>query len=156
MKYDDASWHYGGDFPADLPNQAGATHVALFVAWCVLNGMGGKPHEVERSKASEALRARAVTPTRWFIETCDEKFTDEDLSEEGNAFAVDYYIAEASRNSRAASYLLDYQNAFSEAPTLYEVPDTWQSYDRIAPVIARRAAKWHARRSRPFWLRLWT
>ena len=23
MKYDDASWHYGGDFPADLPQEAG-------------------------------------------------------------------------------------------------------------------------------------
>jgi hypothetical protein len=33
MKYDDASWHYGGDFPADLPREAGSTHIAMFLAW---------------------------------------------------------------------------------------------------------------------------
>jgi len=156
MKYDDASWHYGGNFPADLPIEAGATHMALFVAWCALNGMGGEPNEVENSKALEALRARAVTPSQWFIAICDEKFTDEDLSEEGNAFAIDYYNAEAKQHSRSGCYLVDYENTFPEVPTLYGVPDTWQSYDRIAPVIARRAAKWRARRSKPFWLRLWT
>lgn len=29
MKYDDASWHYGGEFPDDLPPTAGATHNTL-------------------------------------------------------------------------------------------------------------------------------
>jgi hypothetical protein len=38
MKYDDASWHYGGDFPTDLPRKAGSTHIALFLACAVLNG----------------------------------------------------------------------------------------------------------------------
>ena len=31
MKYDDASWHYNGDFPTDLPVEAGATHIGLAV-----------------------------------------------------------------------------------------------------------------------------
>ena len=31
-KYDDASWHYGGDFPKDLPIEAGATHTGMFLA----------------------------------------------------------------------------------------------------------------------------
>ncbi|WP_441328174.1 DUF7832 domain-containing protein [Mesorhizobium album] len=33
MKYDDASWHSGGNFPRELPPEAGATHIAMFVAW---------------------------------------------------------------------------------------------------------------------------
>ncbi|WP_262497415.1 DUF7832 domain-containing protein [Pedobacter caeni] len=28
-KYDDASWHYGGDFPKDLPQINGATHIGM-------------------------------------------------------------------------------------------------------------------------------
>ena len=28
-KYDDASWHYGGDFPDDLPEENGATHIGM-------------------------------------------------------------------------------------------------------------------------------
>ena len=33
MKYDDASWHYEGAYPADLPPEAGATHIGMFLAW---------------------------------------------------------------------------------------------------------------------------
>ncbi len=29
MKYDDASWHYGGDFPKGLNNEAGATDLVI-------------------------------------------------------------------------------------------------------------------------------
>ena len=36
MKYDDAGWHVGGDFPDDLPPEAGATHIGMFAAWCML------------------------------------------------------------------------------------------------------------------------
>ncbi|RML48695.1 DUF7832 domain-containing protein [Pseudomonas avellanae] len=32
MKYDDASWHYNGNFPSDLPDTAGATHIGMFLA----------------------------------------------------------------------------------------------------------------------------
>lgn len=39
MKYDDASWHVGGDFPKELPPEAGATHIGMFAAWCMLNGL---------------------------------------------------------------------------------------------------------------------
>ncbi|MDR7230308.1 hypothetical protein J2X45_001389 [Caulobacter sp. BE264] len=155
MKYDDASWHYGGDFPSGLPDEAGATHIAMFVAWCVLNGMGGELHEVDSTEATNALKARALTPGHWFIQTCDEKFTDEDLSDEGNAFAADYYRADRNLASGAASYLSDYGKAFPRVANLYEVPDTWNSYDHIAPIIARRAMRWRARQSKPSWLRRW-
>jgi len=40
MKYDDASWHSEGDFPGDLRAEAGATHIGMFFAWLMLNGMG--------------------------------------------------------------------------------------------------------------------
>ena len=34
-KYDDASWHYGGDFPEELPEKNGATHTGMFLNWCI-------------------------------------------------------------------------------------------------------------------------
>lgn len=46
MKYDDASWRYGGEFPAELDETAGATHIAMFAAWCVLNGLSAELHLV--------------------------------------------------------------------------------------------------------------
>jgi len=44
MKYDDASWHYDGDFPDDLPEEAGATHVGMFLAWAITDDLAGELH----------------------------------------------------------------------------------------------------------------
>ena len=135
MKYDDASWHYGGDFPPNLPREAGATHIAMFLAWAVLNGLAGNYHTVDSAKDLAKLRAREITPGAWFMQTCDEKFTDEDLSEEGNCFAVNYYDS-------GGSYISDYCDAFPEVASLYHVEDNWASFDALAPVIAGRLHAW--------------
>lgn len=34
-KYDDAAWHYNGDFPKDLPKENGATHIGMLLTWCI-------------------------------------------------------------------------------------------------------------------------
>ncbi|MFZ5726787.1 MAG: hypothetical protein ACOY4C_10255 [Pseudomonadota bacterium] len=152
MKYDDASWHYGGDFPAHLPPEAGSTHIAIFVAWCVLNGMASDLHTDDGVELLDELRARNITPARWFIAACGEKFTDEDLTQEGNAFAAVYYGAGGNLKLDPGSYLADYEGEFSENESLYDVSDTWTTYDRIAPQIALRFNKW----SKPPWLKRWT
>ena len=84
LKYDDASWHSRGDFPKDLPPKAGATHTGMFVSWRLLNGLGGKIHFEEPASLLSQLRARSITPGDYFLKACDEKFTDEDLTDEGN------------------------------------------------------------------------
>lgn len=139
MKYDDASWHYGGDFPAGLPPAAGATHIGMFLAWMLLNGHGGKGHE----GALGPLRLREISPGGWFLKHCDEKLTDEDLSDEGNRFAEAYYLHEESRFEEGEpSFLMDYMNLFPDAEGAYAVPDDWGSYDRLAPILAHRFALW--------------
>jgi len=35
MKYDDASWHYDGDYPEDLPIENTSTHIGMFLKWCI-------------------------------------------------------------------------------------------------------------------------
>lgn len=137
MKYDDASWHYGGTFPADLSPEAGGTHIGMFVAWCLLNGMAGKIHTEDFPEMLVRLKNRELTPGAWFLGACDEKFTDEDLSEEGNAFAQNYYEGEF------AGYLDDYTDAVGKGfPTLYHVPDTWGTFDSLSKVIRRRYELW--------------
>ena len=137
MKYDDASWHYGGDFPEDLSDEAGATHIAMFVAWCLLNGLAGELHTEDLPEDLEKLKNKEETPGQWFIKNCDEKFTDEDLNEEGNLFAQYYYAADE------APYLDVYENILGNSvPHLYAVPDTWESYEKLAPVISAGFGEW--------------
>jgi hypothetical protein len=146
MKYDDASWHYGGDFPKGLPDEAGATHIGMFVAWALLNGLAGEFFLTEGADSLALLKSRRLTPGTFLLDECDEKFTDDMLNEEGNAFAQDYYDPEKGQYSE------DYAEILAEnAPTIYHVPDTWKSYDKLAPVIASRFKEWKRRQRRKWW-----
>jgi hypothetical protein len=107
MKYDDVSWHCAGDFPKDVPNEAGATHTGMFVAWALLSGLSGDIHVSDSPEDLEALRARAETPGAFFLRARDGKLTDEDLNDEGNAFAAEYFDFQNGR------YLADYEHSRS-------------------------------------------
>ena len=139
MKYDDASWHYGGNFPEGLPDEAGGTHIGMFVCWAILRGLVGSIHTDDFSEMLERLRQRQMTPGAWFMAACDEKFTDEDLNDEGNMFAQAYF---ADPNGGLGTYLDDYTVTFSEVSETYAVPDTWESFERLKPILDRRFDDW--------------
>ena len=142
MKYDDASWHYDGDFPADLPPSAGATHIGMFVAWAILHGFAGAIHTEDFPDTLEQLRQRAITPGEFCIRACDEKFTDEDLSDDGNAFARNYFGAEDGQGN----YIADYEATLGQGkPSLYYVADTWANFDLLAPILEKRLDEWQAK-----------
>ena len=142
MKYDDASWHYGGDFPEGLPEEAAATHIGMFVAWAMLNGFAGSIHTDDFPGMLATLKGRELTPGAWFLQACDGKFTDEDLNDEGNAFTRSYYADDSGLRTGAEGYLADYESTFPASDDLYSVPDSWASYDQIAPRISKRMSKW--------------
>ena len=147
MKYDDASWHYGGDFPATLPSEAGGTHIGMFLSWCILNGMAGTIHTEEFPEKLAQLKNRQTTPGAWFLSACDEKFTDEDLTDEGNAFTAAYYSGDNPE------YISDYEKTVGVGlQSLYFVPDTWTTYDRLSTTISRRYKNW---KNPPKWWEIW-
>jgi hypothetical protein len=139
VKYDDASWHYGGDFPKDLPREAGATHIGMFLAWAILRDLPSNLHRDEIPEALERVRRRATTGAEFLRQECDEKFTDEDLNDLGNSFAQAYY---------EKTYLADYCRLFAEAGDAYRVDDTWANFDRLAPVLDARFREWRERQAR--------
>lgn len=145
MEYDDAPWHYGRDYPKDLLKGAGTTHISMFVAWAVLNGLGGELHTNEFPDNLAILRRREMTPGQWFLSACDGKFVDEDLSDEGNRFAEFYY----DYDQRPSLYLADYEKAFPRrqgffgtSKSLDCMPDTWETFAEISPLIDARYADW--------------
>jgi hypothetical protein len=143
MKYDDASWHSGGNFPADLPASAAATHTGMFVAWAFLGGLGGPIPMANFPEQIQRLKTRAVTPGAFFLEVSDGKFLDEDLSEEGNAFVRDYFDFEHGQ------YLADYDATVGAGlAEIYYVSDTWENFDRMKRVLDRRYQEWKLKPSR--------
>lgn len=137
-KYDDASWHYGADnFPKQLPQEAGATHTGMFVAWALLSGLAGSIHIEDFPDDIPKLQKRLVTPGAFFYEACDGKFTDEDLNDEGNSYASSYFDFEKGQ------YLKDYETLLgSEVEDLYSVEDTWANFDRLKPLLDQRFNEW--------------
>lgn len=151
MAYDRADWHYGGNYPADLPPENGGTHIGTFLAWAIHRGLEGTLHRESSQAALAAVRRREMTGCQFLFDQCDEKFTDEDLNEEGNAFAKAYFGPAAS-----GAYVTDYEaTLLNGLPSLYHVEDSWRNFDRIAPVIDRRYAEWKRPPAPRPWWRFW-
>ena len=144
MKYDDARWHSGGDFPTDVPEGAGATHAGIYVAWLLLNGMAGEELAEEMQEELQALASRTTTPGQFLLHCSDGKFVDDLIDEEANAFTREYYAPDD------ALFGDDYVDVLAgELPTLYHVEDSWANYDLFAPVLEKRIAEWRSRQSPP-------
>jgi len=144
MAYDRADWHYGGDFPPELPIENGGTHIWMFIAWAITNKLEGQLLIEETPKELEAVRARKMTGREFLFEVCDEKFWEDDLNEEGNAFAKFYYETD--------KYIQDYAEVLSAGlPTLYHVADTWENYEKLAKVIDKRFMSWKKGLTKAWW-----
>ena len=140
MKYDDASWHYGGNFPADQPEENGGTHIALFLKWCFIRGWAGDLHTEEEPDAVKAVIAGALPATEFLFKYCDGKFTDEDLNDKGNSFATKYY-------GDVGLYLDDYAEAFGEL--MYVSPENAHDFVKFSSMLEARLSSGVLTKTRP-------
>ena len=129
MKYDDASWHCGEDFPKDQPEEHGGTHIALFLKWCFMKGWAGTIHLEEESAAVEAVVAGKLSATEFFFTYCDGKLVDEMLNEAGNAFAKRYYGDDGL-------YLEDYATSFGDL--MYVGGEEAHDFEKFSAVLESR------------------
>jgi len=138
MKYDDAAWHYGGSFSEGLPDEAGATHIGMFLGWALVRGLAGDYLLDEEDSAADIKRvqARDLLPREFFLRYCDGKLWDDDLSDEGNAFALAYY------DDDSTPYYSDLAKLSDGLDSVYHIPNSWESFDKIVEVIDKRYEEW--------------
>ncbi|WOE82040.1 hypothetical protein RZO07_12745 [Pseudomonas protegens] len=140
MKYDDASWHYGGDFPGDLPTTAGATHIGLFLAWMLINDFASEGLLDDVEEEIRQVQARTLDGREFLLRILDEKLSDGDFNDEGNAFALAYY-----KGRDSGRFSSDYEQILAPEPdAIYRVENSWSNYDRLASVMDERLAHWRA------------
>jgi hypothetical protein len=142
MKYDDASWHYGGKFPKDSPETFGGTHIALLLKWCFMKGWAGTLHVQENEDDVNRLRSGAKQATDFLFQWCDGKFTSEDLNEEGNAFIGVYY-------GKGGEYLNDYATTFSKQ--MYVAAEAEHDFKLFSGMVDRRYKSYLKSTRRPWW-----
>lgn len=149
-KYDDASWHYGSDFPEELPIKNGATHTGMFLNWCINNDFISEEFKEDHEEDIQSLKRREITGAEFIIDFMDGKFSEYDLNETGNAFAHDYYKDDTDFGNRFSSFADDYVNLFDtkaeendyEYETFYHIEDTYENYDLMKQVIDYRFEEW--------------
>jgi hypothetical protein len=99
-------------------------HIGLFLWWAAERGLTSDEHD------AEAMRA---APTTYFIGQCDTKLWDQDLNDEGNAFATaayDDYLAEVSAYAQTLSI------------GVYDIPEGETTARHFFERLDERLARW--------------
>ncbi len=152
MSYDRADFDYSTD-DAPLPKGHAGTHIGMFLAWAVLNGLESEYHRQHSAQLLERLRRKEITGRQFFEAACKDRFSEKDLNEEGNQFAQYYYVDAAGRRG---AYFSDYKQVLAAGlPSFWHVADNWQNYEKIAAVITRRYEEWKSPRPRKRWWQFW-
>ena len=141
--YDRIDWHYGGDFPKNLPPENGGTHIGMFLTWIIESDLIGDLHREESQELLQKVLNRQITGRDFLIEACDEKFWEEDLNEEGNEFTKYYFDSDDGD----LNYVNDYSQILGDdLESLYEVEDSWENYDKLKPILDSRYRTWRLER----------
>jgi tetratricopeptide (TPR) repeat protein len=149
MSIDRADWHYDGKYPKDLPHQNAATHIGMFLAWIIFNGLESEEAASQSGAAIEKVRRRLTTGGQLLMNEFDGKFLETVLSDRGWAFTQAYY--EGVDDEPYGQYLMDFVEATDDAdlPSAYHVEDSWENYDRVAAYIDAAYAYWTSTGRRP-------
>lgn len=134
---DRADWHYGGNYPSGLPPENGGTHIGIYLAWIIHRQLGSKTLEKYAGEMFQRVLHRQATGRDLLFSELDEKFFPELLTREARAFTRDYY--------ETNEYVNDYDRVLGGAlESLYHVNDSWENYDKVAPVLDERLQTWRS------------
>ena len=134
---DRADWHYGGNYPSELPPENGGTHIGMYIAWIMLRDLASKELIQHAGDTYTWVLNREVTGRTLLLTKLDEKFFNQLLTPEGREFTRSYYETNGFAN--------DYDRVLGgDLPTLYHVADTWENFDKLAPILDERLAAWRA------------
>lgn len=140
MKYDDAKWHVGGQFPTDLSYDHACTHIAFFLGWVVLRGLESDLFHTRYLTPLSLFREKRIDPLTLLHQIFDDRLIDDFLCEECNLFANSYYLSD--------KYFGDYVDLLaSTAPSPYHVEITWDNLHRVAAMLDQRFDEWRNMRA---------
>jgi hypothetical protein len=136
--YDQEKWHTRG-LPKGTPRRQAFVHIAMYITWVVARRLHNPAFfaalpDGDRYVSSIVRRKRTAMSMRQLL---DGNLPSHVLSEEGRAF-TDWYYSE----DHDARYLDDWVAEFGEAANTYAVPESWESFDRIAPRIDAQLRLW--------------
>ena len=148
--YDNASWHFGSDFPKNLPQQNSASHTGMFFFWCVENNMISSDLKKNASTSLEKLKQKQITGAEFIFDELKGVFSELHLTEMGNSFAKDYYVDDTDFGEEYSSFANDYIHLFDlkaeqmgfEYETFYHIENSFENYNLMKQMIQHRFDEW--------------
>ena len=141
---DRADWHYGNDYPENLPSENAGTHIGMYLNWIIDNNLIGDFHLTDSKEGISKVKSMEISGREFLFDYCDEKFWDEDLNELGLKFTTDYYSSN--------DYFEDYvETLASETETIYHVQNNRENYELIKIKLDQRFDKWNSKQNKKFW-----
>jgi len=135
MKYDDYKWHINEHFPKDLEENRALTHIGMFMGWAIDSELESSLLKENFSNELQKFKNREITGGEFVALCCDYKLTSDDLNEEGNLFAEDYYATD--------KYFDDYTSVSDDNnETIFHEADSWDNYYKIQKIVNKRYEKW--------------
>ena len=136
LEFDDWHWHTEGAFPKGQAPEQGYVHIGMFLAWLIEHDMLG-PKWVARTGTQPeiaSIREAAVSPCALRDKT-GGRLSSDMMTLEGASFAGAYYAPQYG-------YTADWRWVFGKPADKYAVPESWETYERIAVVIDMRYKSW--------------
>lgn len=130
-KFDDASWHWGADnFPEDVPEENGATHIGMFVTWAITRGLFADPDLTpEEVEAVEAVRTGSMSGRDFLLRYFNGKLYSDCFTDQAADFAALYYD----------DFLKDFELLLCRGlPSDYYVEDSRDNYEIMAVALDKR------------------
>jgi hypothetical protein len=144
-KYDDASWHYLGEFPKNLPKINGATHIGIFLEWCIQNDLMSEEQIEDFYEDILKVKESKMSGVDYLINNCDEVFSDNDLNYIGNSFTNDYYEGDSEFSKSYSDYKSDYCQLLdtNDNETIYHIENTPKNRLLMKNTIDKRFIEWN-------------
>ena len=136
LEFDLWRWHTEGAFPKDQPAEQGYVHIGMFLAWLIEHDMLDRKWVAGAGVQPliAAIREATVSPCALRDKT-NGRLASDMMTAEGAAFSGAYYAPQYG-------FTQDWRRAFGKPADKYAVPENWETYGRIAPVIDYRYAAW--------------
>ncbi len=143
--YDKGKYHDETVMEGNLPEDRASVHTAFFLGWLIENKLCSDEFKSESDELIAQYKNRSKTAVQVY-EWWDRCLIDDMLSDEGNAFASEYFDFEKGQ------YLSDYAELLvKDLPSEFHVPYTWESQEIMNQRISDRYQKWKGGRSKRPW-----
>jgi hypothetical protein len=141
--YDRAEYHKQSVADEGLEPKQAYVHSGMFLGWLVESKLLSEEFLAKAGEGVQQFKARTLTGPKLY-ELWQGVLTEEMLSEEGNAFARNYF------DFRRGEYLEDYEELLAPAgATLLAVEDKWEHFHALSLRLNERYEAWKEERANP-------